>query len=221
MRFLTSRGLDEAEVRAGSIPQRSLDFVGSVVASELPSDGPVFALHIGNFVGVSLAYISEAVRRIHPASVVWSVDPNVAHRGIANPAEQALALLGHFGLTEANVVITGYTLEQNLGDERESDPVASFESQRRPEHVLRNLASRAGVPFGLVFMDGNHYGPYVAREIDQIKPLLAPGALIVIDDVDEWTFPLVTETFKLLAANDTFKELGRDGRLGVLRRSLG
>ena len=218
-RFLAARGLDADQVRDGSVPQASLDYAGSLVASELPRDRPLLALHIGNFVGVSLAYLSALLTDRHPGSRVVSIDPNVVHRGVEDPAGHVFALLDHFGLLAGNLVITGYTLEQNVNEEYELDPAVSYEAERRPEHVLRSLAAWTGKPFDVVFIDGNHDGRYLEREIAQLRQLLRPSGLLILDDVDEAAWRMVAEIFDRLASDEAFEELGRDGRLGVLRMS--
>jgi len=219
VRFLSARGLDAGQVRDGSVPQASLDYAGSFVTSELPRDQPLLALHIGNFVGVSLAYLSALLNDLHPESRVASIDPNVVHRGVADPAGHVFALLDHLGLLASNLVITGYTLEQNVNEEYEPDPVASYQAERRPEHVLRTLAAWTDERFDLVFIDGNHDGRYLAREIAQLRQLLRPSGLLIVDDVDEAAWRMVAEIFDRLTADEAFEELGRDGRLGILRMS--
>ena len=219
VRFLAARGLDADQVRDGSVPQASLDYAGSLVASEMPRDRPLLALHIGNFVGVSLAYLSALLNDLHPGSRVVSIDPNVVHRGVPDPASHVFALLDHFGLLAGNLVITGYTLEQNVNEEYELDPVVSYEDERRPEYVLRSLAAWTGRPFDLVFIDGNHDGRYLEREIAELRELLRPSGLFVLDDVDEVAWRMVAGIFDRLAAEEAFEELGRDGRLGILRMS--
>lgn len=214
--FLVARGLSEAEVRAGSLPQPSLDFLAGFMASELPAERPLLALHVGNFVGVSLAHLSATLAAVHPDSRVWSIDPDIPHREIEGPADHAFALLGRFDLLAHNVVLTGYTLEQNTGDDSEEDPVQRFEAERRPEQLLPSLVT-AGLAFDLVFIDGNHDGRYLARELEQVRRLLRPGALVAIDDVDEAVWPMVVEVFEGLAGQGDYDELGRDDRIGVLR----
>ena len=216
VRFLASRGLDEREVRAGSMPEESLEYVATFLA-ELPRDRPLAGLHVGNFVGVSLAHLAATLRAVHPGSRVVSIDPNITHRGIADPAGHAAALLARFGLLDANLVVTGYTLEQNTGDDDWSAPADSVEAERRPEQVLPNLAALTGSAFDVVVIDGNHDSAYLARELEHLERLLRPGGLLVIDDVDPSAWPQVAATFDDLAAGGRFEELGRDGRVGVLR----
>jgi predicted O-methyltransferase YrrM len=113
--------------------------------------------------------------------------------------------------------MTGYTLEQNVGDDSQLDPVGSFAAEGRSEQVLPSLAAVAGPRFDLVVIDGNHDGRYLARELEQLRRLLRAGGLLVVDDVDASTWRLVAETFDQAAASDAFAELGRDGPVGVLR----
>lgn len=215
--FLAARGLDELTVREGSIPQESLDYVHTFLRSELAGAGPVLALHIGNFVGVSLAWLSDALRYLNPGSRVVSIDPDITHRAVERPAAHVFALLAHFGLAEHNVVIIGYTLEQTVGDDNELEPARAVLAEQRPEQVLRALADLAPRRFRIVVIDGNHDARYLERELEQVRRLLSPGGLLVLDDVDETTWDIVAAVFDRLAEGDAFEELGRDGRLGVLR----
>jgi len=63
---------------------------------------PQIALHIGNFVGISLAYLTCFLAEQHCDSLVVGVDPDVPHRGIRHPQEHVAALLTACGL-ENNV----------------------------------------------------------------------------------------------------------------------
>lgn len=93
--------------------QAALDFAAAIVREHVPASEPIRALQIGNFVGVSLSYVSATLRALHPDSVVVSMDPNITHRAIADPQSHVLALLGHFDLLRNNAVVTGYSLEQS------------------------------------------------------------------------------------------------------------
>lgn len=219
--FLGARGLDERTVREGSIPQESLDYVTTFLRSELAGAGPILALHIGNFVGVSLAWLGDALRSLNAGSRVFSIDPDITHRGVERPAAHVFALLAHYRLLESNVVIDGYTLEQTVGDDNELEPARAVQAEQRPEQVLRSLGELAGRRFGLILIDGNHDARYLERELEQVRRLLSPGGLLVLDDVDEAAWELVAAIFERLAEGDAFEELGRDGRLGILRARPG
>ncbi|MDQ4072512.1 MAG: class I SAM-dependent methyltransferase, partial [Actinomycetota bacterium] len=215
VRLLADRGLDEQQVRDGSMPQDSLDYLTTFLVSELPAGRPLLGLHIGNFVGVSLAWLGDALRTSDAGSRVLSIDPDIAHRGIDQPSAHAFAVLAHFDLLSHNLVLSGYTLEQNVGDDH-LEPVERFEAEQRPERVLPSLAELIGPRFDIVLIDGNHDGRYLARELEQVGRLLAPAGLLVVDDVDERNWQAVHDTFARVAEGEAFEELGRAGRVGVL-----
>ena len=68
--------------------------------------------------------------------------------------------------------------------------------------------------FDFVLLDGNHEAAYVADELDSLRPLLKPGALVFLDDVSEG-WPLLKQLFEGAAAGN-FRALAADGRVGVL-----
>jgi hypothetical protein len=221
VRVLAQRGLDEHAVRLGTIPQESLDFVRAIVTGRLSHERPLRALHIGNFVGISLAALTAAVLDVHDESVVFSVDPNIPHLGIADPQTHTLALLSHFGLQAANVVICGYTLDKTPGTDglpiEGYDAAAAWDAEAAGENVLPNL-ERSGIAFDLALLDGSHIGAYARRELAAIGRVVRSGGLVILDDVSEsWTELL--ELFAEAAAGDAspFEQVDYDGRVGVLR----
>jgi len=212
--FLVDRGLDEHTVREGSMPEASFDYTAQLVSDRLPSNRPVRALHVGNFVGVSLCFFSWLVRDRHPGSVVVSVDPNTTHRGIKDPQAHVLALLHHFGLLAANLIVPGYTLEQTIGEagaEAEADHLEGLAC----EHVLAGLGRLCGQRFDLVLLDGNHEQSHLARELTAVEGLLADDAIVVFDDVAQWEG--VVEVFRQALRDERFVEIGQDGRVGILQ----
>ncbi len=153
---LAARGVPEFHVRGGSMPEASLRFCADLVRRELGGLGrPVRGLHVGNFVGVSLACFTDALREVHPDSVMVSIDPNLTHRGVRDPQQHVLALLDHFGLAASSLVVPAFSLERNLGDD-----VASAEQPAGVE-ALASLA-RLGVGFDVAVIDGNHDAAYPA-----------------------------------------------------------
>jgi hypothetical protein len=209
VRFLRERGLDEEEVRWGSIPHSALAYIAERVPEYLPVDRPIRALHIGNFVGVSLCFVSLLIRDKHPQSVVVSIDPNITHRRVENPQAHALALLHHYNLLEHSVIIPGYTLEWAIGD-------AASEAGLACEMVLSSL-NRLGVrAFDLVLIDGNHDGSYLSRELELLRGLITEGSIVVFDDVGgDW--PRVAEVFTRALETDQFESVGTDGRVGIVK----
>lgn len=217
--LLTSMGADEAQVRAGSMPPASLDFCGALIA-EHRREGPLLGLHIGNFVGISLAYFSGLARRLDEASRVVSIDPNVPHRGIVDPGRHVLALLSRYGLLGHNLILTGYTLEKNPSNDgyvfAGYDPAEAFAREVSCDHQLDGLLRLSGPVFDFCVVDGNHEGSYLARELDRIDQLLRPGGLLILDDVSgSWP-----EIQRVYAGVDRarYEPLGADGRVGVLKK---
>jgi hypothetical protein len=211
--FLVARGLDENQVRWGSIPPDSLAYLAAVVSDRLPSKRPVRALHIGNFVGVSLCYVSLLLRDRHPDSVVVSIDPNATHRGIENPQRHVLALLHHFDLLSNNVIVPGYTLEQTLGEPGSAEEFDVL-SGLACENVLSSLGRVGFAAFDLVMIDGNHDEGYLRREFAALRALLAPRSIVVFDDITEWEG--VQGVFRDVLVQESCASLGQNGRVGIL-----
>lgn len=214
IRFLLDRGLDEHAVREGSMPEHSLNYTAELVSDRLPADRPVRALHVGNFVGVSLCYFSWLLRERHPGSVVLSIDPNTTHRGIEDPQAHVLALLHHFDLLPTNVIVPGYTLEQAI-TEGGAQSQADYLGGLACENVLASLGRLCGQGFDLVLLDGNHEETYLTRELATLRGLLAENSIVVFDDITEWDG--VVEVFTQALQDDSFVELGQDGRVGILQ----
>jgi len=132
----------------------------------------VRALHVGNFVGVSLCHLSWLARERHPDSTVVSIDPNIAHREIEDPQAHVVALLHHFGLLANNLIIPGYTLEQTAGEATTGNIEADHLAGLACENVLAALEHLCGPRFDLVLLDGNHEQSYLAREFAALGGLL-------------------------------------------------
>lgn len=218
IRFLGSRGLSERMVRSASMPEASLDYVAEVVTDRLPDHRPIRALHVGNFVGVSLSYLTCLVVDRHADSVMVSVEPNIAHRWIGDAQGHVFALLHHFGLLSNSLVIPGYTLqrtpEMSTGALDANYPIAG-------ENVLASLARVCGQPFDLVLLDGNHEEDHLASEFDALRMLLDAHSVVVFDDVGTAGWPGVGEVFSRALGERSFLELGHDGRVGILQVQTG
>ncbi len=219
VRFLATQGVPEDIVRGGSMPETSLEFAGAVLRERLPRHRPVSALHVGTFVGLSLTYSTALLREHHPESVVVSVDPNIRHRGVDDPQHHVMSLLGHFGLLPNSLVITGYTLEQWIGDDPVGELADHWIRERACEHVLDNLSRLCGRRFDAILLDGNDDGVYLARELVLVRELLASSGLVIVDDVVAGIWDEIVSVFEQIVqdANQPFVRLGQDGRIGVLQ----
>jgi hypothetical protein len=191
-----------------------LRFVAETVAREAPRR-PLRVLHVGNFVGVSLAGVSDIVTRHDPQSVVVSIDPNLAHLDVEDPQSHTLALLDHFGLQRNNLVICGYSLERTANETK----AGTFPDTPACEHALESL-ERLGQRFDLALIDGNHLAPYLRRELDLLVRMVSEAGLLVLDDVTDH-FPDVQDLVEAIAADASWplEKIGQDDRLGILRRT--
>ena len=219
--FLVNQGIPENQVRQGSIPLRSLEYLNDAVLSRLDKNSPLMALHIGNFVGVSLAYIAEKLKSLNPNSVTVAVDPNIPHRGVENPQSVVMKLMCSAGLERNVLMVAGFSLERNVGNEGtligQADPAVSFTSEYSCEAVLRNLGRLFQHRFDLVCLDGNHQADYLQREIEAILPLMASRSWIVLDDVDA-NWPSIREVFRSISRWG-LTPVGTNGRIGIARRA--
>jgi hypothetical protein len=220
---LMSRGLDERAIRMGSIQARSMRLAGDLIARNAPPR-PLRALHVGNYVGLSLAALSDILVKHDPRSLVVSVDPNIPHLGVDDPQSHVLALLSHFGLQNNNVVICGYTLQKSLGNNGVVsadgyDPVANFAGELACENTLANF-EHLGQRFDLALVDGNHDADYLRRELEVLVRLIDDGGLLILDDVSH-VYKAIRKLFKEVAADSAWplEKIANDDRLGILRKT--
>jgi hypothetical protein len=231
--FLVENGLSEGQVRAGSMPREALEFVGEMLVEHLP-EGPLLGLHVGNFVGVSLAHLTSIMRDKDEKALVVSVDPGMPHRGIEAPDRAALRLLDRFGLTTNSLMVTGYTLGRSLRDDgyvfeefvppraiSEEAAATALKDDAACEQVLPNLARLLAGRFDLAVLDGNHDGEYLREELRYVDVALRPGGLLVIDDIGTTFWGGVKAAFEDLSSKEGgYIHLGNNGRVGVLARIL-
>jgi hypothetical protein len=224
--FLTSSGLSESQVIAGSIPEPSLSFCSKVLDEFiLTTDGrPLIGLHVGNFVGVSLGHFVDYARQKNEKSVVVSIDPNLICRGIDSPQKHVVAILNHFGLQRNAIICVGYSSSKSISNDGTSflaengveyDPYAGFQSEQSCEDTLSNLCAMSHGKFDFAVVDGNHEGSYLRRETAMVRRLLRPEGILILDDVsDAWT-EIKAEYDGLLS--NGWRAIAADGRVGVLR----
>ena len=221
--FLCSRGLPRDHVVNGSIPKTSLDFCATHLGSKTLGDKPLIGLHVGNFLGVSLAYFVDFARKINPDSMVASVDPNLTHRGIKNPQEHVVALLIHFELQHNAMISVGYSGTKSVSNDGvaflddsgdEYDPFTKHASEQSCENSVRNLSLLSVGRFDFAVMDGNHDAKYLHIETDTARALLVPGGSLILDDVDDSWVDIKAEFGKL--GESGWSIAGTDGRVGIL-----
>ncbi len=219
IRFLAARGLDEDQVRQGSIPAASLNRLAEILAAEF---GPrrTLGLHVGNFVGVSLAAVAAANRSRCPDSLVIAIDPNIPHRGIPNPQEHVAALLDHFGLAQSVLPVAGYSLEKSVSNDGirydgAYDPLLRHADEHACANTLPHLCDLLPERFDFVLIDGNHDDAYLARELQCCARLLRSGGLLVLDDVCETWAGIMDLFFEL---GDGYECVLMNDRIGIARK---
>jgi Methyltransferase domain len=222
--FQRARGLPEGYLMAGSIPESALKFCADALDEFAPGGRPLIGLHIGNFLGISLSYFTDYVRRRHEKSTIISIDPNIQHQGVENPQNHVMAILNQFGLQKNAVVCAGYSMNKTVSndgfvlvgqDGTEYDPYSKFESENSCEGVLSNLCLLSGAGFDFAVVDGNHEGEHLSREIAAVRRLLRPGGLLILDDVSDAYADIVAEYAALGAKG--WRQVRADGRVGILQ----
>jgi hypothetical protein len=219
--FLCRRGLPGGHVIGGSMPEESLAFCADRLAGLLPRDRPILGLHVGNFLGVSLAYFTDLARNLHPGSVVVSIDPNLTHRGIERPQDHVIALLNNFGLQRNAMILVGYSGEKSVSNDGvqfgEYDPVSAHGKEQACERSLQNLVLLGGGRFDFAVMDGNHDAAYLRKETEIVRDLLTENGVLILDDVDENWAPIKAEYAEMGARG--WRPVGADGRVGILLKN--
>ncbi len=210
---LVGRGLAEASVRAGSIPESSLQRCHEAFESRLEPGRALTILHVGNFVGISLSWFADFARSWSPQSRVVAIDPNVNHRGIARPQEHVINLLSTFGLEDRVLLLTGYTMRKNLSDMPLEDTAGQFARDESCLDALVHLAALAPGTIDIAVIDGNHQATYLRGELAEVRRLLAPGGLLVLDDVFDWR--VLAPVAQELNDSPQTALLARDQRLGI------
>jgi predicted O-methyltransferase YrrM len=218
--FLAERGCDPAQIREGSMSAESLGFAVHYLR-EMIGRKQCLGLHVGSFVGMSLAFFARAASQEHTESVVVSIDPDVPHRNIENTQRHAIALLNFFNLQRNVVWLTGYSLEKSISNDGiifdEYDPEERFGAELSCEAQLSALRLLAPEKFDFAVIDGNHDADYLRREIECMNLLLKPGAILVLDDVS-WQWPELQSVFNALDTT-CYQKIGTDGRVGVLQKT--
>jgi hypothetical protein len=220
--YLLGRGIPADHLRLGSIPPASLKYLSLQIEQQITPRQPLLALHIGNFVGVSLAYLSATLKNLNPQSLTIGIDPNIPHRGITDPQSHVSSLLTACDLQKNTLLITGYSRQKSISNDgvtwENYDPVQNNKIEAACEHTLSNLALLLGIKCDIALVDGNHEESYLEKELEQIIPLMKPGGLIILDDVDDNWIEL--KHLFLRIKEFGLEPLGTDGRVGIARTAI-
>jgi Methyltransferase domain len=223
--FLSERN-SRGQIIAGSMPKIAIETISKVLEErfsnpEKSNTGQgITGVHIGNFVGVSLALLTNVIKNINEGSIMISIDPNIPHRGIENPQQHVLSLLNKYELTRNSMVLTSYSLRKNLSNDgknygTEYIPEENYNSEASCEGGLEFLA-RIHTKVDFIVIDGNHDETYLKEEIKLCNKLLKKGGLLILDDVSpQWHG--VEEVFELLKS-EGYKVVIEDNRVGILEK---
>ena len=117
-------------------------------------DRPLVALHVGNFLGVSLSHFVKYVCQRNEKSVVVSIDPNIQHQGVEFPQNHVISILKSFWTTKERHYLCRLLDEQDAKQRwyrvcrRERHRVRSiFEISERAVvrgHVVKSLREFGG-----------------------------------------------------------------------------
>jgi hypothetical protein len=212
VRLLAERGVAHAEVQFESMPPDNLTFVRDCIAERF-ARRPLVGLHIGNFVGVSLAGFADALRNVHQDSTTVAIDPNVVTNGIDNPQQHVIGILDYYQLLGSVLLLSSFSFENTARSGVEPVEVVLTSGV----NALPQLA-RLGVRFDVALVDGNHKGSTVSREVEWLRDRLNPGAVVFLDDVtDAWHE--VQDVFNKISSDtgSGFVAVGHDGRVGALQ----
>jgi len=221
---LVDLGVREQQIREGSIPEGSLDYLFDILKERLKNLTSIKALHIGNFVGISLLYLSNALLKINSDSVIISIDPNIPHRGVPIPQKYVCYLLNIFGFHKSNIILTGFTLEKNIGDDGGTLYFSKFTNNKSNNkkchltNILENLV-KLNIHLDFILIDGNHDGKYLDREIKLVDKLLNKNGILVLDDANR-NWEEVNFVFKKILLSSVYKLLGNDNRIGIVEKVI-
>jgi hypothetical protein len=220
IRRLVVLGIPESQVREGSIPYASMHEIDQEIQKTFKGK-VVVALHIGNFVGVSLCFITRSILRYtDPKSLVISIDPNLTHRGVSNPGQYINKLLADDGLDSNSMIICGYSLQKSISNDgsfygTDYNPFNEFNIENAPQNTILNLSKISKTFIDLVLIDGNHEASYLKNEIDNILPLLRDKALIVLDDIDPKYWEELYALYQNIDKN-IYKVIKENNRIAIL-----
>ena len=219
--LLGSWELDMQQIDSGSIPTPDLEAICNFIQNNYRN--PLIGVHVGNFVGVSLAYIATRLRKMSEQNVIISIDPNLTHRGISNTEEVVTKLLRALDVQDVVVRVTGYSLNKSVSNDGVTrgtnyDPLQHFLTEDAPEWQLKNLLKILKDRVDFIMLDGNHDPDYLREEIRICYELLHKGGAVLLDDISEnWVG--LKEVFGELSSEQMFSAQFIGTRTGVLAKN--
>ena len=215
--LLGSWGLDVEQINLGSIPTPDLEAICNFI--RINYRNPLIGVHVGNFVGVSLAYIATKLKN-NEQNVIISIDPNLTHRGISNTEEVVTKLLQALDVQDVVVRIIGYSLDKSVSNDgvaygTDYNPLQHFLTENAPEWQLKNLLKILEDRVDFIMLDGNHDSGYLREEVKICYELLHEGGVIFLDDISE-AWQGLKQVFDELSSEQIFSAQHIGTRTGVL-----
>ncbi len=218
--YLVSKGLDENQIRQGSMPESSLNEIVSLFDDRF-KPGALRGIHIGNFVGISIGYILSKCYERDNESFIVAIDPNVPHRGIERPNDICIELLTRMGIQNNVLCINGYSLEKSLSNDGKVydgvyNPEKNFALELGAGNQLSYLLKLSADFYHFIVLDGNHNSEYLKRELELASELIVENGVIIVDDVDlNWpSIKKVFEECQIFGLSNVYT----NGRIGILER---
>ena len=181
--FQVKKGCNKKEICAGSMPPATLNKLLPYLKGQ--------GLQIGGFVGITHCFLAI---KLKTRATIWTVDPNLPHRGINRPFELAYNMASHYQLLRNSVFITNYANEQ----------ISIFQE--------------SGMLFDFIILDGNHDEKQVRNEVEECKKILKIGGYLILDDIDFWQGPKKVYN---TVDNKQFEKIPLTNRAGLLKKLEG
>jgi predicted O-methyltransferase YrrM len=210
--------ISEFDIRDGSIPENSMEFACEAIKSVFKNDS-IAAIHIGNFIGVSLAYLTNYLKNLNNNSFVISIDPNIPHRKVINPQYVVNSVLSNFDLEKNTLLINSYSGDFNdyIESRTNSNITYCYENGYAPLDALGKLLKLNNNFIHVAFVDGNHEKSSLIYEVETIHKLLTKGGLLVLDDVTDYWYE-VKEVYESIEKVG-FQKWLYDERVAILVKS--
>lgn len=217
--LLGSYGLDVDQIGSGSIAEQDLEAIFKFIQDNCSL--PLVGIHVGNFVGVSLAYLASRLKKVDRRNVIISIDPNLTHRGISNTETWVTKLLRTLNLDDMVIRITGYSLNKSISNDgnkynTDYDPFQHFWKEDAPEWQLKNLLKILKDRVNFVMLDGNHDPDYLREEIMISYELLSENGIIFLDDINDEHWAALKKIFLEMISKPIFSSDLTGTRTGVL-----
>ena len=207
-----SRGLLYDRLLSGSIKEQETSLLWNIIVERKPS----VVLQVGTFVGYSSIIIAEALR-YNGAGILYSVDPEVMHRGIANPVDIAREITEKRGLEKYVKFIRGWFsnclgIGLMSGNETNNIQIVS-------QSLLKEIA-----PLDFVFIDGDHTTLSCINDFVAVKDFLGNNSIVAFHDSNKWYSVMLA--IKIIINDEIVKKyfkmdaLWKENGLFLLERTL-